>query len=472
MKPESHTFEARARVALADDRLRAAVAHATTRLMAGRRHAADALPELSALRDRAATVRDHTLAHLDHYLERFEAKVAEAGGSVHWCRDAGEACRSVVEICASAGARRITKGKSMVSEEIALNDALESAGLEVTETDLGEYILQLAGEHPSHILAPAIHKERGDIEALFRSRHADVGDRPLAAVGDLVTEARRVLRQRFLAADVGITGANFLVAETGSVVLVTNEGNGDLTAGLPRIHIVVATLEKVVPSLDDASTLLRLLARSATGQEASVYTTFFTGPKRAPDPDGPEEFHVVLVDNGRSAIAGGEFQAMLRCIKCSACINHCPVYRAVGGHAYGWVYPGPMGSVLTPLLLGQAEAHLLPQASSLCGACEEVCPVKIPLPELLRRHRERQVEERITPARWRTGLALWGRIAERPWLYHALTGLAARLLRLLGARRGRLSRLPFARAWTAGRDLPTPTGGTFMDRWKREGRGR
>lgn len=469
MKPESRDFAARAHAALGDDRLRLALAHATSRLVAGRRRAADALPELEALRERAAAIRDHTLAHLDHYLERFEARVVETGGSVHWCRDGEEACRAVVGICRAAGARRITKGKSMVSEEIALNEALEAADLEVTETDLGEYILQLAGEHPSHILAPAIHKHRSDIAALFRSHHADVGDRPLAEVADLVTEARRVLRERFLSADLGITGANFLIAQTGSFVLVTNEGNGDLTAGVPRVHVVVASLEKVVPTLDDASTLLRLLARSATGQEASVYTTLFTGPRRPGDPDGPEELHVVLVDNGRSALAGGEFRTMLRCIKCSACINHCPVYQAVGGHAYGWVYPGPMGSVLTPLLLGEAEAHLLPQASSLCGACEEVCPVKIPLPRLLRLHRERQVEERITPVRWRLGLALWGRVAERPRLYRLLSGITARLLALLG-RGGRLRRLPFARSWTAGRDLPAPAGETFMARWRREER--
>jgi L-lactate dehydrogenase complex protein LldF len=348
----------------------------------------------------------------------------------------------------------------MLSEEIELNGALEAKGLDVVETDLGEYIIQLAGEHPSHIIAPAIHRNRHQVEELFRARHAELGDRPLDSVSALVSEARQVLRQYFLAADVGITGANFLIAETGSVVVVTNEGNADLTADLPRVHIVIASIDKVLPTLEDASILLRLLARSATGQETSVYTTFFTGPRHNGDPDGPDELHLVLLDNGRSELVGSDFQAMLRCIRCAACVNHCPVYNAIGGHAYGWVYPGPMGSVLTPLLLGLDQARHLPNASSLCGACSDVCPVKIPLPELLRKLRERQYEERITPIRWRLGLKIWGWLAAHPRLYHTVTATVIRCLALVAGRRGRL-RTPFAN-----RELPAPEARTFMAQWR------
>lgn len=466
MKPTSRSFVANARVALGDDRLHTAVVNATGRFVTSRQRAVDAFPDFEKLRERAAATKDHALANLDHYLECFESKVIESGGRVRWARDGTEACGIIVEICRDAGASRVTKSKSMVSEEIALNDALENTGLEVTETDLGEYIIQLAGEHPSHIIAPAIHRNRHDVEALFRENHEDLGDEPLDSVSALVTEARRVLRRRFLAADVGITGANFLIAETGSVVVVTNEGNADLTANLPRVHIVIASIEKVLPTLADASTLLRILGRSCTGQEASVYTTFFTGPRREDDPDGPEEFHVVLLDNGRYEMLGTDFQPMLRCIKCSACLNHCPVYNAIAGHAYGWVYPGPMGSVLSPLLIGLREAHHLPNASSLCGACSEVCPVKIPLPELLRKHRELALEQKITPARWRFGLKVWGWLAAHPLLYRATTSMAARLLSLIARGRGRLRRVPLAGGWTEGRDLPAPEGRSFMAQWK------
>jgi L-lactate dehydrogenase complex protein LldF len=414
MKATSHSFPENAARALADTRLQQALGRARGGFVDKRAAAVAALPEFEALRERAQAIKDHTLAHLDWYLERFEAKVREQGGQVHWVRDTAELQAKVLEICRAAGARRVTKGKSMVGEEAALNEALEGGGLEVTETDLGEYIIQLAKEPPSHIIAPAIHKTREQVDELFHRFHADLDPRPLTEVAELVDEARRVLRDRFIAADVGITGANFLVAETGSAIIVTNEGNGDLTATLPRVHIVTASLEKVVPNLDDAATLLRLLARSATGQEFTSYTTLFTGPRREEDPDGPEAFHIILLDNGRSAMLGGPFSDMLRCIRCGACMNHCPVYGAVGGHAYGWVYPGPMGSVLSPMLAGLEETRHLPEASTLCGRCGEVCPVRIPLPGLLRRLRERNFSEGNTPARWRLGLRLWGAVAARP----------------------------------------------------------
>jgi L-lactate dehydrogenase complex protein LldF len=284
---------------------------------------------------------------------------------------------------------------------------------------------------------------------------------------DLMAEARTQLRQRFLAADVGITGANFLIAETGSSVIVTNEGNGDLTQTLPRVHIVLASIEKVVPTLEDACALLRLLARSATGQDMSVYTTFSTGGRRPGDLDGPDEYHVVLIDNGRTNMLGSPFQDMLRCIRCAACLNHCPVYFTVGGHAYGWVYPGPMGSVLTPSLIGVDKAGHLPNASTFCGKCESVCPVKIPLPSLMRHWREREFERHLTPPTARAGLGLWGWFARRPRAYRLATRAAAWGLGLLGRKRGRFAALPLAGGWTGGRDLPAPEGETFFARYAR-----
>ncbi|MDD3518728.1 MAG: lactate utilization protein B, partial [Chromatiales bacterium] len=387
---------------------------------------------------------------------------------VHWARNAREACDIVIGLCREAGARRVTKGKSMVSEEIGLNEALADAGFERVETDLGEYIIQLAEEPPSHIIAPAIHKTRGQIARLFEAAHEGLERKtPLETVPSIVDEARAVLRDKFLSADVGITGANFLIADTGSVVIVTNEGNGDLTATLPRMHIVTAGIDKVVPTLEDASVLLRLLARSATGQPFTAYTTLFTGPRRRGDVDGPDRFHVVLVDNGRTAMLEDGFGDMLRCIRCGACLNHCPVYGAVGGHAYGWVYPGPMGSVLTPRMMGLERAAELPGASTLCGRCEAVCPMSIPLPRLLRRLRTQAFEAKITPARTRLALRAWALLARRPRLYRQVMNLGMRLLAGLGRRHGRFTRLPFAGGWTAARDFPAPQGASFQTQWRK-----
>ena len=302
----------------------------------------------------------------------------------------------------------------MVSEEIGLNDALEAAGYHVVETDLGEYIIQLAKEPPSHIIVPAVHKTRAQVADLFDEHHRPLGyTKHLTEVSEMVNEARQVLREHYFKADVGITGGNFLIAETGSSIIVTNEGNGDLTQTLARVHIVTSGIERVVPTLDDATTFLRLLARSATGQETETYTTVSTGPRRADDLDGPQEYHVVLVDNGRSKMLGGPFREMLRCIRCGACLNHCPVYTSIGGHAYGWVYPGPMGSVLTPLINGIDTAYDLPNACTLNGRCQTVCPVKIPLPGLLRELRRQQFETGLTPAPIRWALQAWAALAKR-----------------------------------------------------------
>jgi L-lactate dehydrogenase complex protein LldF len=466
MKATSSTFPANAHRAMQDTVLQGSL----TRMRAGfqdkRAAAAAKLPEFEQLRDQARDLKNHVLEHLDFYLETFEARVREHGGQVHWARDAEEARRIILDICRSAGAKTVTKGKSMISEEIGLNEHLEANGLVPIETDLGEYIIQLRHEHPSHIIAPAIHLNREQVADAFHANHGQYGlTRRLSEPRELLNEARQVLREKFLAADVGITGANFCIAETGSTVIVTNEGNGDLTQLLPRVHIALTSIEKVVPTLEDVTLLLRILARSATGQETSVYTTFSSGPRRPEDPDGPEQFHVVLLDNGRSDMLGGEFQDMLRCIRCGACMNHCPVYGAVGGHAYGWVYPGPMGSVLTPQFIGIENARHLPNASTFCGRCEAVCPVRIPLPKLMRHWREREFERHLTPKSARLGLGLWAYAARRPKLYRRLTSLGMRTLALLSGRRGRLRSLPLGRGWTAWRDLPAPAGKTFQQQW-------
>jgi L-lactate dehydrogenase complex protein LldF len=302
----------------------------------------------------------------------------------------------------------------------------------------------------------------------FRDYHAHLApERALMEPRVLLEEARDELRQKFLCADVGLTGANMLIAETGSIVLVTNEGNADLTCSLPKTHIVIASIEKIVPNLEDATTILRVLARSATGQDISVYTTFCTGPKRPNDLDGPEEFHVVLIDNGRSKMLGGEFRDMLMCIRCGACLNHCPVYKAIGGHAYGWVYSGPMGAALIPNLIGIDEAGHLPNASTLCGKCEEVCPMRIPLPRMLRSLRKQQFEEKKNSNVGRKILKGWSFLAARPWLYRFVMAPAIAVLALLGRNKGWFRRAPLIHGWTQNRDLPAPEGGTFVARWNR-----
>jgi L-lactate dehydrogenase complex protein LldF len=462
----SPQFKQNAAQALADVQLQKALGNVKQGFIDKRRQAADRLPEFEALRDAARDIKNHTLAHLDLYLEAYEQKVTAAGGHVHYAVTADDARRIVLDICRRLGARTVTKGKSMIGEEIAINDHLEANGIVPVETDLGEYIIQLRHEMPSHIIAPAVHLTKGQIEADFRRAHDRLPpDRNLTEPTSLLAEARGILREKFLAADVGITGANFLVAETGTSIIVTNEGNGDLTQTLPKAHIVLASIEKLVPTLEDVAQLLRVLARSATGQEMSVYTTLSTGPRRADDPDGPGEYHVVILDNGRSSMLGGDFADMLRCIRCGACMNHCPVYHAVGGHAYGWVYPGPMGAVLTPSLIGVDQAGHLPNASTFCGRCEEVCPVRIPLPRMMRSWREREFERHLSPATVRAGLGFWAFFARRPRLYGLATGLLARALALIG-RKGRFGWLPFLTGWTRHREFPAPQGATFQSRWK------
>jgi len=466
MQITSHTFKANTVKALADVELQRALGHVEKGFIDKRQTAVDALPEFDALRDNAVAIKNHTLKHLDLYIEAYVAKVEASGGIVHFAEDADHARKIFLDIARKRNAKTVTKGKTMISEEIGLNAFLEENGIVPVETDLGEYIIQLRGEHPSHIIAPAVHVTRDQVEADFRRVHVDLDpNRNLVEPETLLGEARQILRRKYAEADIGVTGANFLIAETGSSVIVTNEGNGDLTQLLGKCHVVLASIEKLVPTLEDTAQILRILARSATGQDMSVYTTLSTGPKRDADLDGPEEYHVILLDNGRSNMLGTEFEEMLRCIRCGACMNHCPVYHAVGGHSYGWVYPGPMGAVLTPSLIGVDKSGHLPNASTFCGRCESVCPMRIPLPKMMRHWREKEFESHLQPRTQRTGLGVWAFFARRPVLYRAAVSMAMPLLKLAAGRKRRFASLPLAGGWTKWRDLPAPEGRTFMQQY-------
>jgi L-lactate dehydrogenase complex protein LldF len=459
---EHHDFMGAAAQALADEPLQAALVRLTGTLMAGNRRGYAALADSDQLRDHAKRIKEHTLAHLDRYLEELEASVQRLGGKVHWAATAADARAQVLEIARQAGCRRAVKSKSMTSEEVHLNPALEAAGIEVTETDFGEFIIQLAGERPSHLVAPAVHHTRESVARVL-SKH--VGERLPDDPRILAMTGRRLLRQKFHDADLGISGANFAVAETGTIVLVTNEGNGRLTTACPRVHVALMGMEKVIPRLADLPVFLKLLARAATGQTLSVYTTLITGPRRPGERDGPEEFHLVLLDNGRSKILGSPFRESLQCIRCGACLNACPVYRRIGGHAYGSVYSGPIGSILTPLYDSVRENPHLPHASSLCGACQAACPVKINIPHMLIGLRELQHHHQ--PKGWEAlAYRLWREVLRRPWLYRLALGFARAVLRPL-ARDGWLKRLPGpGGGWTAARDFPAPAARSFHDLWK------
>ena len=396
MQVQSMHFKQRAGQKLADVRLQKNLKKLADKFVTARSAAIEELEDFEATRDAAVERRNRVLANLDLWLKTFERNARARGAHVLYAETYEEAARLIVEIATTHGVRKVTKSKSMVSEEIGLNHALEASGIVPVETDLGEYILQINdNEAPSHIIAPVIHKDKEEISTLFAKVHATARK---TEITELTREARDVLRSHFLSADMGVTGANFLIAETGSVALVTNEGNeGMCTIMPPKVHVVLTGIEKVLPTLEDLATLMRLLPRSATGQPISNYFSILTGPRRTADADGPEHMYYVLVDAGRTGLLGSEFQEMLRCIRCGACMNHCPVYQKIGGHAYGWVYPGPMGSVLTPSYVGLENALDLPHAATLCGQCSVVCPVKIPLPDLLRKLREKQWERHLRP---------------------------------------------------------------------------
>lgn len=419
-----------------------------------------------ALRQHVKAVRQHSLDHLGHYLEAFEQAAVANGNTVHYAETGEQLNKLVLDICQQHHARKIAKGKSMITEETGLNEHLLRAGLDVLETDLGEYIIQLAGETPSHIVGPALHKNFAEIRELFLDKH-DLGQRDLDCVESLVSEARQVLRKQFLDADVGIIGANALIAETGYSMLVTNEGNGDLCANLPEVLIICTSVDRILPRTRDAMAMLRLLVRSATGQPVTSYTSFYSGPRREDDHDGPLETHLVLLDNRRTDILASSYREMLQCIRCGACLNHCPIYIGVGGHSYGSVYQGPMGSVLTPLLTSLEESQALPNACTTCGRCEEVCPAAIPLPDLLRELRHEEATRKLSSGRWRLGIRLHAALARRPWLYQRLTGWVIPVLHRLGRGTGAMKTLPMATGWTQYRDFPVPQKSTFMQQYRK-----
>jgi L-lactate dehydrogenase complex protein LldF len=459
---EHHEFLAATAEALADPPLQAALVRLTDTLMTGNRRGYAALADSDRLRDHAKRIKEHTLAHLDRYLEQLEASVQRNGGKVHWAADAQAARDIVLDIARKAGCKLAVKSKSMTTEEIHLNPALQSAGIEVAETDFGEFIIQIAGERPSHLVAPAVHHTRESVARVlsqFLGQNLPDDARTLALTG------RRLLREKFRTADLGISGANFAVAETGTIALITNEGNGRLTTTCPRVHVALMGMEKVIPRLADLPVFLKLLARAATGQTLSVYTTMITGPRRAGELDGPDEFHLIVLDNGRSKILASSFRESLQCIRCGACLNACPVYRRIGGHAYGGVYSGPIGSILTPLYDSVRDNPHLPHASSLCGACQAACPVRINIPHMLIGLRELQHEQR--PSRLENmAYRLWGLILRKPWMYRLAVRLARLILRPAAAD-GWLQQLPGPGAgWTAARDFPAPSARPFRDRWR------
>jgi L-lactate dehydrogenase complex protein LldF len=443
---------------VADERLRASLARATDQFDERKARAYAQFADPDAVRASARAAKADVLARLPELLEQLGERLERNGATVHWAATAADACEQVSRIAAERGARNVVKSKSMLSEEIGLNEALESGGCVVTETDLGEWIIQLAGEHPSHIIVPAIHKDRRQVrDALQRVAEGELSDVP----EELAAFARQRLRQRFLEADLGISGVNFAVAATGSLVLVTNEGNGRMATGVPPVHVALLGMERVVETFDQLDVLLALLTRAATGQPITSYVSVITGPRRAGEADGPDELHVVVVDNGRSAILGTEYTEMLACIRCGACLNVCPVYRQTGGHAYGWVYPGPMGAVLTPLLLQAEAAGEVPNASSLCGACWDACPVGIPLQDMLLSLRRDAAADASVGQR--LAWASWARAWSRPWAYRSslrLASMAARMVdpaRVSGA----------AQRWSAGREMPAPAKRTFRDLWRK-----
>jgi L-lactate dehydrogenase complex protein LldF len=469
VRQTSHQFKENAKRAVKDPMLKIALDRTTGLLQQRRAQVIAEYPEYTNTRAAAEKIKDHTLQYLDHYLQMFERNAIASGAVVHWARTPEEATALVTDICKEHGARTATRVKSMLGEEIGIGEALAASGVERIETDLAEHIIQLAGDPPSHIVMPAMHKTHEQVAKLFRQKHHKAPNSEDVAA--LVESARHELRPKFMTADIAISGANFLIADTGSIVIVTNEGNAELTTTPPKTHIVTVGIEKIVPSLEHCTVFLRLLARAAIGAEITQYTTFINGPRRECDRDGPENFHIILVDNKRTEMLGQFLQPMLRCIRCGACMNHCPVYAVVGGHAYGAVYPGPMGSVLTPTLSSLEVAGDLPNACTLNGRCKEVCPVNIPLPDMLRSLRSRQFGAGLTPRTTRTALKLWSWMARRPALYRFCAAMGVLALRLWARGRGHIASMPLAHSWTKHRDLPAPAKGTFMQlhaRSKRE----
>ncbi len=461
---ESLDLQDRARRALEDDFLRTAVRFTTDRLKTTRKTATEQLGRWEDWRERGRQIRAHTVSHLDHYLGLFATNARKAGARVHFAADAADAERVVLDIAKQQAAILVAKSKSMVTEEIHLNRHLEEHGIEVVETDLGEYIIQLAGEAPSHIIIPAIHKTREQIRELFA---ADGAEDLTTDTKALTAYARKRLRETFLQADIGITGCNFAIAESGSVVLFTNEGNGRMVSTLPKTHIVLMGMERIIPTLADLDVMANLLPRSATGQKLTTYMSIVTGPRKLEEQDGPDDLHIVILDNGRSRQLGDpEFQEILHCIRCGACLNVCPVYRHIGGHSYGSVYPGPIGAVLTPLLQEGPEFEELPYASSLCGACHEACPVKIPLHDMLAALRRRQVERGRGTRGERMAFRGFQMAFSNARRYRGTLRMARMAQAVFGIREGRIdAQFGALRGWTATRAAPALADKSFRERY-------
>lgn len=449
--------------ALAQQGLKATIRRTTDKAEAKRAEAVANFPGFENARLQGQKVKDHVIKHMDHYLAEFEKNAVAQGATVHWASTGEQATKIVMDICRQYEAKKITRSKSMLGEEIGLSHALDDSDIERIETDLAEHIIQLAGDPPSHIVWPAMHRSREDVIKLFRENHKD----PTYSeeITDLVRSARRELRTKFLTADIGISGSNFLLADSGSSCTVTNEGNAELTITPAKVHIVTAGIEKLVPSMAHAVPLLRLLTRSATGSEITQYITFHNGAKREGDADGPEESHIVLVDNGRTNMLAEGMEEMLRCIRCGACMNHCVVYKHIGGHAYGSVYPGPMGSVLTPHLNGLEVANKQTHACTLNGRCEEVCPVNIPLPKLLRSLRSASWKKKYEPITNRFVVTAYVMLASRPKLFQLSCSVGVVVMKLF-SRKGWIRYMPLANGWTRNRDLIAPESKTFIQQYK------
>jgi L-lactate dehydrogenase complex protein LldF len=438
--------------------IRDAVTNATDTFNAHRAHAYGEI-DSDRWRDWARDVKTHVLTHLDEYLVQAEEQLTANGAKVHWAETASDALAILGDIVQEHGIERTVKAKSMLTEELGVNEHLEGLGVHVRETDLGEYILQLLDEPPSHIVGPSIHRSLEDSQRLFHERFGT----PLDSEPDaLAAAAREALRADFLAADLGISGGNFLAAETGTIALIENEGNIRLSTSLPRVHVAMVGIEKLVPRLEDLSGFLQLTARAATGQPIGCFVSLIQGPKRDDEVDGPEEVHVILVDNGRTKLLADDTAwEALRCVRCGACLNICPVYRQTGGHPYGWTYSGPIGAILAPGMLGLEESLPLPHASSLCGACVDVCPVRIPIPEILVHWREKAVEAGLTPFVEDIGLKAYTAAAEQPMAFRAAGAMLRHLPLELGGRA-----LPILGGWMQERSAPKPSKKSFMNQWK------
>lgn len=459
---ETIHFKQAAKENLASESLRENLHRATAHSMKAREEAVSLVSNWEELRTAAHAIKKEAIDHLAFYLEQFEAEATAYGCKVHWAETASQAVNTVVEICRSRSAQLVVKAKSMTSEEIELNPALEPAGIQAVETDLGEYIIQLAGETPSHITAPALHKSRAQIGTLFAQK---LGVKLTDDPQGLTRIARRVLRKQFLEATVGITGVNFAVAETGTLVLITNEGNGRMCTTLPQTHIAIMGIEKVIPRFADLGVFLKLLAPSSTGQKLTSYVSMIQGPRRQNEIDGPEELHIIILDNGRSHfLARPHMRESLFCIRCGACLNACPVYQRVGGHTYGWVYPGPIGAVLTPQFQGIERGRELPFASSLCGSCSEVCPVKIDLHPMLLKLRQSIVDASLSPSIERWMMRCFVATMKWPWLYRWAAS-AARTAQELLAEEGQGFKVPH---WSEHRDFPPLAKKSFHELWEEE----